>query len=65
MLKSCFNKTLNFAFYQALLVISFRQGMESGIILFVYAYDNDAALMKFGGLKWTRTTDLTLIRRAL
>ena len=22
-------------------------------------------LTKFGGLKWTRTTDLTLIRRAL
>ena len=23
------------------------------------------SILKFGGLKWTRTTDLTLIRRAL
>ena len=32
---------------------------------FVYANINDEVWIKIGGLKWTRTTDLTLIRRAL
>ena len=43
----------------------FRQGVERSVVLLYTQANTTKYEAKFGGLKWTRTTDLTLIRRAL
>ena len=43
----------------------FRRGVERSVVPMYTQAITTKYEAKFGGLKWTRTTDLTLIRRAL
>ena len=54
-----------FSFQGAIIIILFRTRSDAQRCMSIHASISDTVINKIGGLKWTRTIDLPLIRRTL